>query len=175
MDKKLVIFCSASSDIDPIYNEVAREVVRAACKKGYSIVSGGAIKGTMKVVADEVAAVGGYHTGVIPRFMEDVKYPGLNESVIVDTMAERKAKMREGTSVAIALPGGIGTLDELVETHTLAKLDKYHGKVLALNINGFYEPLKRLLEYYVSTGMMTRKDMELLRFVDTVEDLVMFL
>ena len=58
MDKKLVIFCSASSDIDPMYNEVAREVVRAACKKGYSIVSGGAIKGTMKVVADEVAAVG---------------------------------------------------------------------------------------------------------------------
>ena len=86
-------------------------------------------------------------------------------------MSERKEKMREGTSVAVALPGGIGTLDELVETLTLAKLGKYSGRIYALNIGGFYDKLIELLDYYVSTGMLDSGSRELISFPSTVGEL----
>ncbi|MGP1527130.1 MAG: TIGR00730 family Rossman fold protein [Candidatus Cryptobacteroides sp.] len=174
-EKKLVIFCSASYDIDQVYNQAAREIVRAACLRGYTIVSGGAIKGTMGVVADEVKASGGKHIGVLPHFMAEFKYPDIDELIWTDTMSERKTLMREGTDVAIALPGGIGTLDELVETHVLAKLDKYHGRIFALNINGFFNPLKELYAHYVATGMMTEIDRDIVKFTDSVKELEEYL
>lgn len=174
-EKKLLIFCSSSYNIDPEYNQAARDVVRAACLYGYTVVSGGAIRGTMGVVADETIALGGRHKGVIPRFMAEFKHPGLDESVWTETMSERKENMRDGTSIAVALPGGIGTLDELIETHVLAKLGKYQGTILALNTNGFYEPLKALFAHYVSTGMMNKEDAEIVHFVDTVEELSKYL
>ena len=89
-------------------------------------------------------------------------------------MSERKEAMRAGTCAAIALPGGIGTLDELIETHVLAKLGKYEGKLYALNLDGFYEPLKQLMDHYVATGMMTPRDRDLLQFPDSVEELMGF-
>ena len=170
-ERKIVFFCSASFGIDPKFNQAAKEVVRAACSLGYTIVSGGTVKGTMGVLADEVVECGGRHIGVLPRFMADVRYPGLDETVWTDTMAARKEKMREGTCAAVALPGGIGTLDELVDTLTLAKLDKYQGKVIAFNMDGFYEPLKALLDHYVATGMLDGPSRELVTFPETVGEL----
>lgn len=174
MEKKVVVFCSASYDIDSKYKEAAREVVLALHSYGYSVVSGGCIKGTMGVVADASMRCGGRHIGIVPRFMRDVKFPGLSEVVWTDTMSERKEAMRAGTCAAIALPGGIGTLDELIETHVLAKLGKYEGKLYALNLDGFYEPLKQLMDHYVATGMMTPRDRDLLQFPDSVEELMGF-
>ena len=171
-ERKVVIYCSASYDIDQKYNQAAREVTRAACSLGYTIVSGGAIKGTMGAVADEVARCGGRHIGVLPRFMEQYKFPGLDQVIWTDTMAERTEKMREGTCAAIALPGGIGTLDEVIGTLTLAKLDKYDGKIYALNLDGFYNPLKDLLDHYVKTGMLDARSRGLIEFQDTVAELV---
>ncbi len=174
MEKKVVVFCSASYDIDPKYKVAAREVVLALHSYGYSVVSGGCIKGTMGVVADASMRCGGRHIGIVPRFMRDVKFPGLSEVVWTDTMSERKEAMRAGTCAAIALPGGIGTLDELIETHVLAKLGKYEGKLYALNLDGFYEPLKHLMDHYVATGMMTPRDRDLLQFPDSVDELMGF-
>ena len=163
-ERKVVIYCSASYDIDQKYNQAAREVTRAACSL--------AIKGTMGAVADEVARCGGRHIGVLPRFMEQYKFPGLDEIIWTDTMAERKELMREGTCAAIALPGGIGTLDELIGTLTLAKLERYSGKIFALNLDGFYDPLKDLLDHYVRTGMLDTLSRGLIEFPDTVAELV---
>lgn len=170
--KKVLIFCSASYTIDPAYNEQARVLVRKLCAKGYGIVSGGTVKGTMGVISDEVYTCGGKHYGVIPRFMKDLVYPNLTEVIWTDTMSERKEAMREGTCAAIALPGGIGTLDELAETLTLAKLNKYTGKVIALNLGGFYEPLKALLDHYVKTEMLDKDSRSLISFPETVEGLM---
>lgn len=171
-ERKIVIYCSASYDIDQKYNQAAREVTRAACSLGYTIVSGGAVKGTMGAVGDEVARQGGRHIGVLPRFMEQYKFPGLTQVIWTDTMADRKEKMREGTCAAVALPGGIGTLDELIGTLTLAKLGKYSGKIFALNLDGFYNPLKTLLDHYVETGMLDARSRGLIEFPDTVAELV---
>ena len=171
-ERKIVIYCSASYDIDPKFNQAAREVARAACSLGYTIVSGGAVKGTMGALADEIARCGGRHIGVQPRFMDEYKFPGLDHVLFTETLAERKERMREGTCAAIALPGGIGTLDELIGTLTLAKLGQYAGKIYALNLDGFYTPLIALLDDHVARGMLDRRDRSLIEFPDTVGELV---
>ncbi|MBR5385801.1 MAG: TIGR00730 family Rossman fold protein [Bacteroidales bacterium] len=169
---KAVIFCSACKDIDPKYNEAAREIVRGLSSLGIEIVSGGTVKGTMGVIADECRRLGVPHTGIIPRFMAPVSYPDLDSVIWTDTMSERKGLMREGADVAIALPGGIGTLDELIETLVLAKLDLFHGRVMALDIDGFYSPLIALLDHYVATGMLEEASRSLITFPPTVSDLI---
>ena len=93
-ERKIVFYCSASYDIDEKFNQAAREVTRAACSLGYTIVSGGAVKGTMGVLADEVVRCGGRHIGVLPRFMAQYRFPKLDDTVWTESMADRKEKMR---------------------------------------------------------------------------------
>ena len=172
MKGKIAVFCSASYEIDPKYNKVAREFVRAASLRGYGIVSGGTIKGTMGEISDELNSCGGYHLGVIPRFMSQYVYPQLSELIWTDTMAERKALLRKDTCGVVALPGGIGTLDEVIETFALLHLKQYDGKILLLNHEGFYEPLRKLLEHYVETKMLSEATMARITFADTAEELL---
>ena len=168
---RALFFCSACAGIAPEYNEAARRLVRAAASRGYEIVSGGTVKGTMGVICDEAAACGAVVRGVLPRFMEDVVSPRLTETVWTDTMSARKEAMREGADIAIALPGGIGTMDELFETLVLSKLGRFHGRIAALNIGGFYGPLDALLAHFVETGMLEPKDRARLLLPKTVEEL----
>ena len=172
MNEKIAVFCSASFEIDPKYNKVAREFVRAASLCGYGIITGGTVKGTMGEVSDELASIGGYHLGVIPRFMEQYVYPGLTEVIWTDTMAERKIKLREGTTAVVALPGGIGTLDEIMDTFACVYLKQYDGRIFLLNYDGFYEPLRKLLQHYVDEGMVSQETMDKIRYADTPERLL---
>ena len=172
MRNKIAVFCSASFEIDPKYNKVARDFVRAASLRGYGIVSGGTIKGTMGEISDELHACGGYHLGVIPRFMEQYVYPDLTEVIWTDTMAQRKTLLREGTCAVVALPGGIGTLDEVIETFALVHLKQYFGKIFILNHEGFYEPLRQLLRHYVDTKMMTEETMSKINFAQTPDEIL---
>ena len=172
MKGKIAVVCSASFDIDPKYNKVAREFVRAASLRGYGIVTGGTVKGTMGVVSDTLRDCGGYHLGVIPRFMEQYVYPDLSEVIWTDTMAERKALLRKDTCAVVALPGGVGTLDEVIEVLALVHLKQYFGKIFLLNHEGFYEPLRNLLQHYVDMKMMSEATMAKVCFADTAEDIL---
>ena len=172
MKDKIAVFCSASYEIDPKYNKVAREFVRAASLRGYRIVSGGTIKGTMGEISDELKSCGGYHLGVVPRFMEQYAYPELSELIWTDSISERKTILREDTCAVVALPGGIGTLDEVIETFTLMYLKKYDGKVCLLNYDGFYEPLRALLQHYVDMKMMSAETLSRLIIAETPEELL---
>ena len=175
MEKRTVVFfCASSSKIDPKYNVAARETVRGLHALGYGVVSGGGKRGTMGAITDESVKVGGYHVAVLPRFMKGLENPEVSEILWTDTMSERKEKMREGTCAAVALPGGIGTLDEFAETHTLRKLEQYHGELFVLNVEGFYDSFKALLEHFVSTGMLEPKDRDLVHFVNTPEELLSY-
>ena len=167
MDKKIAVYCSASFEIDPKYNKVAREFVRAASLRGYGVVSGGTIKGTMGEISDELRLCGGYHLGVIPRFMEQYVYPDLSEVIWTDTMAERKSLLRKDTCAVVALPGGVGTLDEVIEVLAMVHLKQYFGKIFLLNHEGFYEPLRNLLQHYVDTKMLSEATMEKVIFAQT--------
>ncbi len=169
---KIVIFCSASTKIDPEYNEAARVLARELHRLGYSIVSGGGKVGTMGAITDESIKCGGEHIAVLPRFMAGLENPGIKQVIWTDSMSSRKEKMREGAVAAIALPGGIGTMDELLETHTLRKLGKWNGEIFVLNYNGFYNTLKAMLAHFVETKMLELKDRELVKFPDTVDQLL---
>ena len=172
MDKKIAVYCSASFEIDPKYNKVAREFVRAASLGGYGVVSGGTIKGTMGEISDELRLCGGYHLGVIPRFMEQYVYPDLSEVIWTDTMAERKSLLRKDTCAVVALPGGVGTLDEVIEVLALVHLKQYFGKIFLLNHEGFYEPLRNLLQHYVDTKMLSEATMQKVIFAQTPEEIL---
>jgi len=172
MDKRVCIFCAASVKIDEKYNDAAREVVRARHALNYTVVSGGGKIGTMGAITDESIKVGGHHVAVLPLFMKGLENPGLQDVVWTETMADRKEKMREGTCAAIALPGGIGTIDEFIETHTLRKLHKYEGELFALNLDGFYDPYIALLDHFVETGTLEAVDRDLVHFPRTVAELI---
>ena len=169
-DKRAVLFCSSSAEIDPDFNQAARKIVRAACLAGYSIVSGGTIKGMMNVIGDEVAALGGDHTGVLPRYFDSLVHPRLSRVIWTETMSERKSLMLQGSSVAIALPGGVGTLDEISEAFCLRKLGRYSGKIIVCNVKGFYDPLLQLFDHYVATGMLDAGSRALIEFPSTFEE-----
>ena len=169
MKGRLAVFCSASYTIDPKFNKVAREFVRAASLRGYGIVSGGTVKGTMGEISDELHSCGGWHLGVIPRFMKQYVYPDLTEVIWTDTIAERKTLLREGTKAVVALPGGIGTLDEVIETYALLHLKQYDGRIFLLNHDGFYEPLRALLQHYADTNMLSEETLRRIEIVETPE------
>ena len=172
MRKNIAVFCSASYEIDPEFNKVAREFVKAASLCGYGIVSGGTVKGTMGEISDEILNCGGYHLGVIPRFMKQYVYPDLSEVIWTDTMAERKTLLRKDTIAVVALPGGVGTLDEFIETVALVHLKQYEGKMFLLNHNGFYEPLRTLLEHYLKMGMMPQSTFDKVIFASTSDEIL---
>ena len=172
MKGKIAVYCSASFEIDPKFNKVAREFVRAASLHGYGIVTGGTVKGTMGEVSDELHTCGGYHLGVIPRFMEQYVYPDLSEVIWTDTMSERKTLLRKDTCAVVALPGGVGTLDEVIEVLALVHLKQYFGKIFLLNHDGFYEPLRRLLQHYVDMKMMSEATMAKVVFADKPQDII---
>ena len=169
MKGKIAVFCSASYTIDPKYNKVAREFVRAASLCGYGIVSGGTVKGTMGEISEELRDCGGWHLGVIPRFMKQYVYPDLSEVIWTDTMAERKTLLREGATAVVALPGGIGTLDEVIETYALLHLKQYDGRIFLLNHEGFYEPLRVLLQHYVDVNMLSPETFARIEILETPE------
>lgn len=172
MEKRVAIFCASSSRIDPAYGQAARALVRGLHALGWTVVSGGGERGTMGEITDESFRCGGRHVGVLPRFMAGWESPRLSEVIWTDTMALRKEKMREGTQAVIALPGGTGTLDELVETQVLRHLGRYEGRIFALNINGYYNPYKALLDHYVREGMLLETSRDHLVFASTVEELL---
>lgn len=172
MKDRIAVFCSASFEIDPKYNKVAREFVRAASLHGYGIVTGGTVKGTMGEVSDELHKCGGYHLGVIPRFMEQYVYPDLSEVIWTDTMSERKTLLRKDTCAVVALPGGVGTLDEVIEVLALVHLKQYFGKIFLLNHEGFYEPLRQLLQHYVDTKMMSEATMAKVVFASSPQEII---
>ena len=169
MKGKIAVFCSASYTIDPKYNKVAREFVRAASLRGYGIVSGGTIKGTMGEISEELRDCGGWHLGVIPRFMKQYVYPELSEVIWTDTMAERKTLLREGTAAVVALPGGSGTRDEVIETYARLHQKQYDGRIFLLNHEGFYEPLRALLQHYVDVNMLSPETFARIEILETPE------
>lgn len=169
---KIAIYCSASDDSPRKYHDSAKVLVDGLCRIGYAVVSGGSWRGMMGAVSDAADGAGGYHKGVMPRFLAPYIYENLSETVWTDTMSERKEHMRLDTIASIALPGGIGTLDELIETMVLIKLGQYSGRLYVLNHDGFYEPFRKLLQHYAAEGMMSYEDIDLVRFADTPEDIL---
>jgi uncharacterized protein (TIGR00730 family) len=147
--RAICVYSSSSNVIDPAYREGAAALGAALGRRGMRLVFGGSNTGLMGVVAQAVKDHGGQITGVIPEIMRGsaIVYEGANEIVATKDLRARKAEMESRADAFVALPGGLGTLDELFEV-LAAKQMHFHGKpIVLLNVNGFYEPLVSLLEH----------------------------
>ena len=155
--KRLAVYCGASMGVDPLFADTARDLGAEMARRGIDLVYGGGHRGLMGVVADAVLAEGGSVYGVIPKALVDleVAHTGLTELHTVTSMHERKAKMTELTDAFIAIPGGIGTLDELFEAWTWNALG-YHSKPFCLlNVAGFWDGLIGFVDHVTESGFMS--------------------
>lgn len=155
--KRLAVYCGSSLGSDPAFAEIARATGEEMARRGIGLVYGGGRLGLMGIVADAVLAGGGEAYGVIPQALIDleVAHTGLTEIHVVTTMHERKAKMTELTDAFVALPGGIGTFDELFEAWTWNALG-YHAKPFCLlNVSGFWDGLCSFLDHTTESGFMS--------------------
>ena len=168
------VYCASSAQIDQIYFEATERLAREFVNAGVNVVYGGGASGLMGRLADTVIAGGGTIKGVIPRFMDKVEWTHrrLTEVEFVDTMHQRKAKFIENVDAVVALPGGTGTLEELLEAMTLKRLGLFVKPVIILNTGGYYDPLKALLEKCVAERFMNDKHLSMWSFVAEPEDVL---
>lgn len=150
--KSVCVFCGASPGARPIYHEAAAQLGSHIAERGLTLVYGGGAVGLMGVVADAALAAGGEVIGIIPQSLEraEIGHKGLTRLEVVDGMHARKARMAELADAFIALPGGLGTLEELFEVWTWGQLG-YHAKPLGLlEVDGFYARLTDFLDHLVA-------------------------
>jgi uncharacterized protein (TIGR00730 family) len=154
--KSLCIYCGASAGASPRYAQAARALARAMAEDNIALVYGGGNVGLMGVIADEVLRFGGDVTGVIPRALveREVGHQGLTRQFIVKDMHERKAMMAELSDGFIALPGGMGTLEELFEMLTWSQLGIHAKPVGLLNVDGYYDHLIGFLRHAEAEGFI---------------------
>src|SRR5947199_3906596 len=154
---RLAVYCGSSLGTDPAFAATAAALGEEMARRGIALVYGGGHRGLMGVVADAVIGAGGETYGVIPQALVDleVAHTGLTELHIVSNMHERKAKMTELCDAFVALPGGIGTFDELFEAWTWNALG-YHAKPFCLvNVAGFWDGLLGFLDHTTASGFMS--------------------
>lgn len=172
--KSICVFCASSLGEREQYRLAAEALGHTLARHGIRLIYGGAKVGLMGAVADAVMQSGGAVTGVIPHFLsgKEIAHSGLNELILVESMHERKQKMSQLADGFIALPGGYGTLEELLEIVTWAQLGLHHKPIAVLNINGYYDHLIKLLDHMTAEGLLKERHRRMMLFTDRVEDVL---
>jgi uncharacterized protein (TIGR00730 family) len=162
--KSIAVYCGASPGADPRYADAARALARVLVEHNLALVYGGGKVGLMGVIADEVLRLGGEATGVIPKALmeREVGHAGLTRLFVVKDMHERKAMMFNLADGFIAMPGGMGTLEELFEMVTWAQLGIHAKPIGLLNVDGFYDGLAQFVGHMVAQGFVRPAHAELL-------------
>lgn len=162
--KSLCVYCGSSIGASPAYAGAARALAKAMVDDNISLVYGGGKVGLMGVIADEVLRLGGEATGVIPKALMDreVGHGGLTRLHIVKDMHERKAMMADLSDGFVAMPGGIGTLEELFEVFTWSQLGLHDKPIGLLNATGFYDGLIGFLDHVVTERFLKEEQASLL-------------
>lgn len=166
----ICIYCGARRGIDPAYEEAARALGTTLGQSGFPLIYGGGATGMMGALANAALAAGGHVIGVIPHAMVEREWAhrGLSELIVVETMHERKAAMAARARCYVALPGGLGTLEELAESLSWAQLGFHAQPLFLLNARGYYDPLLSFLEHSIRQGFASTADRDLLHVVEDV-------
>ena len=170
--KRLAVYCGSAPGLDPIFAEATRATASAMVERGVDLVYGGGRLGLMGLVADSVLELGGKVYGVIPAALVDleVAHTGVTELFHVASMHERKAKMTDLADAFIALPGGIGTLDELFEAWSWNALG-YHAKPFCLlNVGGFWDGMIEFIDHATTSGFLSASRRRQLLVATTPEE-----
>ena len=172
--KSIAVYCGASFGLDPKYADAARALARVLVEHNIGLVYGGGNVGLMGTIADEVLRLGGEATGVIPRALleREVGHTGLTRMFVVKDMHERKAMMADLSDGFIAMPGGMGTLEELFEMLTWSQLGIHAKPVGVLNVDGFYDGLVGFLGHLRGEGFVRAEHAGLMMVEATPEALV---
>jgi len=174
MIEQVTVFAASSRRVPSRYLQAAEETARVLAANGVKVIYGGGSLGLMGSLADRMIREGGYIRGVIPRFMIDAEWAhlGLNELVVVETMHERKRAFLEATDAVIALPGGTGTLEELMESITLKRLGMLTCPIVLINTDGFYDPLLSFFEKMVEEHFLRPEHRRMWTVTDRPENLM---
>lgn len=172
--RSVCVYCASSTKIPAIYFEVANELGRLLGELQLNVVNGAGNIGLMRAVSDATLSAGGTVTGVIPHFMVEQKWyhKGLTQLIEVETMHERKQKMANLSDACIALPGGCGTLEELLEIITWKQLGLYVNPIVILNVNHYYDPLLQLFEQAIQEQFMRPQHQRLWAVAETAKEAV---
>lgn len=156
MKKRICVYCGASPGHNPAYAEMAAQTGDTLARAGFGLVYGGGNVGLMGIIADAALAAGGEVIGVIPKSLEDREqaHRGLSKLIVVETLHQRKAEMERLSSAFLALPGGLGTLDELFEILTWAQLGIHKKPVALLDHEGYYAGLLQFLAHAAREGFL---------------------
>ena len=172
--KKICIFCGSSMGFDPIYKEKAIELGQVLADQGCELLFGGGSVGLMKVVADVMMERHCKVTGTITQHLLDMRvgHPNIDELIVVETMAERKKILEDMADGFIALPGGIGTMDEFFEAYVLSQLRVFDKPVALFNVNGYYDGIVAFIKHMAEEGFMRKEHAENLIVSDDPKDLL---
>ncbi|MBO6902284.1 MAG: TIGR00730 family Rossman fold protein [Rhizobiaceae bacterium] len=175
--QSVCVYCGSSPGSSEIYPEAARTLGRAIAESGLTLVYGAGTRGIMGAVAEGAAQAGGKITGIIPRFLirkeaDGVKPPNLDEFIVTEDMHARKHTMYEKSDSFVAMPGGIGTLEEVIEIMTWAQLGRHKKPIILANISGFWNPLLALLNHMSAEGFLHSGHLVRPIVVDQAADIV---
>ena len=170
----VAVYCGSRLGNNEVYEQSARELGRELADNGMGLVYGGASIGLMGAVADEVIQGGAQAVGVIPTFMlkHEIAHEQLTRLHLTDTMHTRKTVMAEYADAFITLPGGLGTLEEIMEIATWRQLYQHEKPMIILNINGFYDRMIEHLKYTADQGFMKQEDLERLVVCNTINEAI---
>lgn len=174
----ICVFCASSANLDTSYFDAARELGSLLARGGWRCVNGGGQSGLMGAVTDGVLDAGGHVTGVIPKFMVDNgwEHHRIEDFIITADMHQRKLTMSEISDAVIAMPGGVGTLEELLEALTWRQLELVQATpIIILNVNGYYDALLQLLDRAIEDGFMKPSHSRLWRVVSSPQEAVAML
>jgi uncharacterized protein (TIGR00730 family) len=173
----ICVYCSASITLEPDFHAVAADLGREMARRGDTLIYGGGNLGLMGEVARSIHANGGRVCGVIPQALVEAEqaYHLADELVVTEDMRSRKAEMERRADAFVALPGGIGTLDEVFEILSLRQLRITYKPLVVLNQRGFYDPLRTLLEHMQASQFLRTPLPELLGFAPDVQTLYAYI
>lgn len=172
--KNVCVYSASSTKIAPVYFDAAERLGHILAERKINLINGAGCLGLMRHISDAVLAAGGTVTGIIPHFMVEQgwHHKGLTRLIETETMHERKRMMADLSDGIIALPGGCGTMEELLEIITWKQLGLYFNPVVILNVDGFYDPLLALLEKAVDQNFMRPEHREIWQVASTPEEAV---
>jgi uncharacterized protein (TIGR00730 family) len=172
--RNLCVYCGSSDAVAPYFFEAALSLGRLIGQAGLGLIYGGGGSGLMGRVADGVLAAGGRVTGIIPRHLHrrEVPHGALTELIIVDSMHERKQRMAERADAFVVLPGGFGTLDEMFEIITWRQLGLHDKPILLVDLDGYWQPLERLIDHAAEHGFVMKGGPPLYRRVQRIDEVL---
>ncbi|KAJ1998869.1 hypothetical protein GGI04_001514 [Coemansia thaxteri] len=172
-DNLVCVFCASSDSKHEVHNEMASELGRELARSGYGLVYGGGGRGLMGRVARGVAENNGAVVGIIPRALTTIEgFSDIGRTILVETMHERKQLMNEYAEAFISLPGGLGTLEELLEIATWSRLGIHSKPIVVLNTNGYYDALSQMIDTAIDAGFIPEGSRNIFVMCDTPKQAV---